>query len=98
MHFCNYFLYCSLVLILAKSETVSCKKATDEIYDTTPEVIYEFTRTLQDQNNVDETENVVLSPLGATLALAQINQMSCCRLKTLMREFMKWDNIGTFLF
>lgn len=98
MHFCNYFLYCSLVLILIQSKTVSSKKATEKIYNTTPEVIFELTRTLQDQNNVDKNENVVISPLGATLALAQINQLSCCKLKKLIREFMKWDDIGTYLF
>lgn len=90
MHFCKYLLYCSFV-ILIKSLTISCKK-------TTPEVIYELTRTLQDQKVIDTNENVVISPLGATLALAQLNQITCCRFKNLLKSFMKWENIGRLIF
>lgn len=85
MHFCKYLSFCSLAILI---KTVSCIK--------TAEVIFDLARTLQDQNFFEENENVVISPLGASLALAQINQLSCCRFKKLLQGVMKWDVDGTY--
>lgn len=87
MYLCKYLLLC-LFLILIK--TVSCIQTL-----TTKEVIYELARTLQDQT---VNENVVISPLGATLALAQINQISCCRFNRLLEGVMNWNVTGTYFF
>lgn len=92
MHFCKYLLFCSFVILI---KTVSCQKNKVK----TERVIYELARTLQEQSIEDNVrENFVISPLGATLALAQINQLSCCRFKTLLKDTMKWDDKSNFIF
>lgn len=87
MHFCKFLLLCSFVILI---KTVSCSKNLK-----TEEVIYELARTLQDQT---VNENVVISPLGATLALAQINQLSCCRFVRLLEAVMNWNVNGILFF
>lgn len=87
MNFGKYLLLCSFVILI---KTVSCIQSLKTV-----EVIYELARVLQDQT---VNENVVISPLGATLALAQINQISCCRFNKLLEGAMNWNVNGTYFF
>lgn len=88
MNFCKCLFFFSCVILI---KTVLC------LEKDTAEAIYELARTLNSQD-VEVNKNVVISPLGATLALAQISQISCCRFNRLLGDFMKTDIQGTVFF
>lgn len=86
MHFCKCLVFFSFVILI---KTVLC------IEKETVEAIYELARTLNYQDD-EVNKNVVISPLGATLALAQISQISCCRFNRLLGDFIKSDIQGIY--